>query len=75
MKATDLDCVFKGNFSCQLPNYIYMFFCPKCKSWYTGEIGIFCIPEGPDITETTVKSSHGRSTRPASSARHCACVN
>lgn len=65
MKATELDCIFKGIFSCQPCNYVYMFLCPKCKSWYTGEAGNFHIPQGPDITETTVKSSHGRSAHPA----------
>lgn len=64
MKATELDCIFKENFSCQLSNFVYVFLCPKCKSWYTGETGNFHIPRGPDIRETTVKSSHGRSARP-----------
>lgn len=41
-----------------------MFLCPKRKSWYTGETGNFHIPEGPDITETTMQSSCCRSARP-----------
>lgn len=65
MKGTDLDSIFKGNCSCQPSNHVYMFPCPKCKSWYTGETGNLHIPQGPDITKTTVKSSHGRSTHPA----------
>lgn len=60
----ELDCVLRGNFSCQAHNYVYMFLCPKRKSWYTGETGNFHIPEGPDITETIVKSSCRRSAHP-----------